>query len=188
MPTTFKIAETLTVSKVVKATTHFINLEFEVEGHIFNSPFGLSVSNTAGEDAKELLDRMVEAGNTDALDISLKEISIGDDFLAHTQDMALDNLIQSRPVSLMLDAKKKYESTLFWLSFKVTSIMGADGPEYFDGELSTGSIAFTSKANRDTLSKLLKVINDDTVDFNTKIRDVSYNAPKQIKLKKPIPF
>jgi hypothetical protein len=182
MPTTFKIGSTIAASKVVKATTHFINLEFNVEGHIFNSPFGLSVANTAGADAKQLLDRMVESGNTDALTVDLKEISIGDDFIVHTQDIALDNLIDARPVSLMLDAKKKYESTLFWLSFKVTS------PEFFDGELNTGSVAFTSKSNRETLSKLLKVLNDDTVQFYAKVRDVSYNAPKQIKLKKAIPF
>jgi hypothetical protein len=81
----------------------------------------------------------------------------------------------------MLDAKKKYESSLFWLDFKVTS-------DYFDGELPTGSIAFTAKANRETLSKLLLVLNSDDVDFNAAVREVARNEPRVIKLKKALDF
>ena len=180
--TTFNIAASTTpVTKVAKATTHFINLEFEVEGHTFNSPFGLSVANTTGEDAGKLLDRMVETGNIDALNVELKEISVGDDFVKHEANAELDGLLKTRPVSLMLDVKKQYESTLFWLSFKVTS-------DYFDGELATGSIAFTAKSNRETLAKLLKVLNTDDTDFTTVIRDVSKNEARKIVLKKALDF
>ena len=178
----FNLAPTVaSTEKVEKATTHFINLEFEVEEHIFNSPFGLSVANTTGEDAQKLLDRMADTGNTTALKVELHEITIGDDYFQSEEDTDLDDLLNAKPTSLLLDKKKQYESTLFWLSFKVTS-------DYFDGELTTGSVAFTGKANRTTLSKLLKVINSDDVDFDTRIRDVSRNAPKVVVLKKAIDF
>jgi hypothetical protein len=180
--TTFNIAAAPVANvKLVKKTSHFINLNFEVEGHEFNSPFGLSVANTTGEDAQKLLERMVDTGNTSALTVTLKSISVGDDFTTQHEDAALDGLIKARPVSLMLDAKKKYESSLFWLDFKVTS-------DYFDGELPTGSIAFTAKANRETLSKLLLVLNSDDVDFNAAVREVARNEPRVIKLKKALDF
>ena len=179
--TTFNIAAAPVVEKAAKKTSHFINLVCEIEGYEFNSPFGLAVSNTVGEEAQNLLDRMADTGNTSALNITLKSISVGDDFSEHYEDAALDGLIKARPVSLMLDAKKKYESSLFWLDFKVTS-------DYFDGELPTGSIAFTAKANRETLSKLLLVLNSDDVDFNAAVREVARNEPRVIKLKKALDF
>lgn len=182
--TTFNIASsTAAPVKLEKETTHFINCEFEVEGHIFNSPFGLSVANTAGPGAQKLLDRMADSGNKTALTITLHEITLGDDYVTQTADAELDALLNAKPVALMLDGKpsKTYEATLFWLKFKVTS-------DYFEGELVTGSTAFTGKANKTTLSKLLRVINNDDVDFTASVRDVSRNEPRVITLTKALDF
>ena len=179
--TDFNLAEAVVAIKPAKATSHFINLNFKVEEYEFSSPFGLAIPNTVGPEIIELLNRMVETDNTTALNIVLKEITIGPDFQENFADERLDALISTRPTSLLLNQNKKYESTMFWLSFTVTS-------EYFEGELPTGSIAFTAKANRETLSKLLKVISSDDIDFDTSIRNVSYNAPKTLSLKKPIDF
>lgn len=185
----YKEAITEEVLKI-KEMSHYINLMLEVEGITFTPQFGLGVYNDEADEVIDLLQKMDERDNTNAIAVAVKRVTVGKDFIVDTTvDKELDTLLGSHTAPI-LEAKtngKNYAPTLFNVYVEVTT-------PYFtqyngeDAVIKTTNLRIPDTADRAFLSKLLNIVNNGG-DIETEVTSVrNANPPKELKKAKEIDF
>jgi hypothetical protein len=144
----------------IKEAAFFINPLLGIEGITYTPQFGLSVMNTEPEAVEKLLNRMIETGNTTALEVAVTGITLGADYIQEdVDDPDLDKLLGDKAAAtpLLTTKKKQYEPAMFWIGFEVTSPYIKENGQ--PAVIRTSSVSITKKAPKAFLSKLLKIVN-----------------------------
>jgi hypothetical protein len=179
--------------KPAKETAWFVNLLLSIDGIEHSPRQGLAVANTEPDNIQELLGRMHTSGNTTALKVAVKSVTLADDYITHAEvdDPDLDKLLNTSANKIVLKPLqgngKVYEPAMFWINYEVTTEYFCDA-EGNDAVVYTSGTAITRKADRAFLSKLLKIVNEGG-DIETEVTSVhSAVSTREYTAKKAIDF